>query len=166
VLLRFEILTAVKTEITVFCVVTPCSDVVRYRRFGGPCCFHLQGEGDRGSMDIWNVGIPTTMQKTEYWLRIFFQVHVDCICTEHTSLKSATTSKQIYVSPSATEGEKWMPIDSFVTLLSNGYQGLFPWGQSGRGVKLTTHLHLVPRSKNEWSYTSTPPIRLNGVVLS
>jgi hypothetical protein len=26
--------------------------------------------------------------------------------------------------------------------------------------------HLVPRSKNEWSYTSTPPIRLNGVVLS
>jgi hypothetical protein len=30
----------------------------------------------------------------------------------------------------------------------------------------TTHLHLVPRSKNEWSYTYTPPIRLNGVVLS
>jgi hypothetical protein len=23
-------------------------------------------------------------------------------------------------------------------------------------VKLTTHLRLVPRSKNEWSYTSTP----------
>jgi len=23
-------------------------------------------------------------------------------------------------------------------------------------VKLTTHLHLVARSKNEWSYTSTP----------
>jgi len=21
---------------------------------------------------------------------------------------------------------------------------------------MTTHLHLVPRSKNEWSYTSTP----------
>jgi hypothetical protein len=42
------------------------------------------------------------------------------------------------------------------SLLSNGYQGLFPCGQSGRDVKLTTHLHLVPRSKNEWSYTSTP----------
>jgi len=28
-----------------------------------------------------------------------------------------------------------------------------------------TQLHLVPRSKNEWSYTSTP-IRLHGVVLS
>jgi hypothetical protein len=36
----------------------------------------------------------------------------------------------------------------------------------GLGVKLTTHLHLVPRSKNEWRYTSTPPIRLHGVVLS
>jgi hypothetical protein len=33
-------------------------------------------------------------------------------------------------------------------------------------VKLTTHLLLVPRSKNAWSYTSTPPVRLHGVVLS
>jgi hypothetical protein len=41
----------------------------------------------------------------------------------------------------------------------------FPGGKSGRGVKLTTHLHLVPRSKIEWSYNSTPPIRLHGVVL-
>jgi hypothetical protein len=23
-------------------------------------------------------------------------------------------------------------------------------------VKLTNHVHLAPRSKNEWSYTSTP----------
>jgi hypothetical protein len=49
------------------------------------------------------------------------------------------------------------------SLVPNGYQGLFPWG---RGVKLTTHLHLVLRSKSEWSYTSTPPILLHGVVLS
>jgi hypothetical protein len=28
------------------------------------------------------------------------------------------------------------------------------------------HLYLVPRSKNAWSYTSIPPIRLHGVVLS
>jgi hypothetical protein len=33
-------------------------------------------------------------------------------------------------------------------------------------VKLTTHLSLVLRSKNAWSCTSTPPIRLRGVVLS
>jgi hypothetical protein len=36
------------------------------------------------------------------------------------------------------------------------YKGLFPWGKSDWGVKLTTHLHIVLRSKNEWSYTSTP----------
>jgi hypothetical protein len=46
----------------------------------------------------------------------------------------------------------WVPPN----LLSNGYQGLFPWGLSGLDVKLTTHLHLEPRSKNAWSYTSTP----------
>jgi hypothetical protein len=31
---------------------------------------------------------------------------------------------------------------------------------------VTTYLILVPRSKNAWSYTSTPPTRLRGVVLS
>jgi hypothetical protein len=33
------------------------------------------------------------------------------------------------------------------SLLSNGYWGLFPHRQSGRVVKLTTHLHLVPELK-------------------
>jgi hypothetical protein len=33
------------------------------------------------------------------------------------------------------------------SLLSNGYQGFFPWRQSGWGGKLTNHLHLVPRSR-------------------
>jgi len=33
-------------------------------------------------------------------------------------------------------------------------------------MKLTTHLHLVPGSKNVRSCTSTPPIRLHGVALS
>jgi hypothetical protein len=32
-------------------------------------------------------------------------------------------------------------------LLSNGYRGLFPRGYIGRGVKLATHLQLVPRSR-------------------
>jgi len=32
-------------------------------------------------------------------------------------------------------------------------------------VKLTTHLHLVPRSRNAWSYTPTPPVRIHVVVL-
>jgi len=33
-------------------------------------------------------------------------------------------------------------------------------------MKLTIHLHLLLRSNNVWYYTSTPPIRLHGVVLS
>jgi hypothetical protein len=32
-------------------------------------------------------------------------------------------------------------------LLYNGNRGLFPRGYSGRGVKLTAHLQLVPRSR-------------------
>jgi hypothetical protein len=50
---------------------------------------------------------------------------------------------------------------------------LICWGEnantiknSGQGMKLTTHLHLVLRSKNVWRYTSTPPIHLHGMVLS
>jgi hypothetical protein len=33
------------------------------------------------------------------------------------------------------------------SLISNGYQGLFPWGQSGRGVRLTTHLPIQCRGQ-------------------
>jgi hypothetical protein len=44
--------------------------------------------------------------------------------------------------------------------------GSFPGGKAAGGVKLTTHLYLMSRSKNAWSYTSTPPLRLHGVVLS
>jgi hypothetical protein len=40
---------------------------------------------------------------------------------------------------------------------SEAHPASCPMGMGGgRGVKLTTHLHLVPRLKNEWSYTSTP----------
>jgi hypothetical protein len=35
--------------------------------------------------------------------------------------------------------------------------------ESGRGVTLTPHPFLVPRSKTEWSYTSTLPKGLRGL---
>jgi hypothetical protein len=38
-------------QVEVFWTVTPCIAVVRHKRFGGPCCFHLQGEGG-DSMDF------------------------------------------------------------------------------------------------------------------
>jgi hypothetical protein len=38
-----DIYTTVNIQVEVFWVVTPCSAVVGYHRFGGPCCLHLQG---------------------------------------------------------------------------------------------------------------------------
>jgi hypothetical protein len=43
------------------------------------------------------------------------------------------------------------------SLLSNGYQGLFPRGESGRGVKLFIHFQLVSRSRKLGSIHPLPP---------
>jgi hypothetical protein len=40
---------------------------------------------------------------------------------------------------------------------------LSPGVKRGRGVMLTTHPYLVPRSRMSRSYTSSPPKRLHGV---
>jgi hypothetical protein len=45
-----------------------------------------------------------------------------------------------------------------------GTRGSFP--EVKRPGREADHSHLMPRSKNEWSYTSIPPVRLHGVVLS
>jgi len=37
-------------------------------------------------------------------------------------------------------------------------------GQSGRGTLFTTHTYLEPRLKKEYSYTSTPPLGLHGLL--
>jgi hypothetical protein len=42
------------------------------------------------------------------------------------------------------------------SLLSNEYRGLFSRGNSGRGVKLTTHLQLVPRERKFGSIYPLP----------
>jgi hypothetical protein len=44
-------------------------------------------------------------------------------------------------------------------------EGPFPGAKRGRGVTLTTHPHLVPRSRMSRSYTSSPPKRLYGVYI-
>jgi len=78
-------------QVKVITVVTPCSNVVGYQRFGGPSIFSAwtsetlvfyhnpEGFGlnlhpeDGGSMDLWNVWYPTitlhgvTTQKTSMW---------------------------------------------------------------------------------------------------
>jgi hypothetical protein len=53
------------------------------------------------------------------------------------------------------------------SLLSNGYHGLFPLGVERPGREAD---HSPPSSADVkecvWSYTSTPPVRLHGVVLN
>jgi hypothetical protein len=50
-------------------------------------------------------------------------------------------------------------------LQSNWYWDFFPRGLNGRGLKLTTHLQLMPRSKKVDLYIYSP-IRLHGLVLN
>jgi len=47
-----------------------------------------------------------------------------------------------------------------------GTGGSFHRGQSGWGMGLTTHLHLVPRSRMCVAIPSTPPTCLHGMMLS
>jgi hypothetical protein len=42
--------------------------------------------------------------------------------------------------------------------LSNGYQGLFPRGQNGRGMKLTTRFHLMALVRKRTIRTERPPL--------
>jgi hypothetical protein len=44
-----------------------------------------------------------------------------------------------------------------------GIEGTFPGAKHGRGVTLTTHPHLAPRSRMSRSYISSPPKRYHGV---
>jgi hypothetical protein len=51
------------------------------------------------------------------------------------------------------------------SLQSSGYLGLLPRGHSGPEVKLTTHLHLVPRSRMVELHLSSPT-HLHGLVFN
>jgi hypothetical protein len=53
---RFWVLTAMKIQVVVFLVLTQCTDVVGYQRFGGPCCHHVDPE-DRRNVVLRNVDI-------------------------------------------------------------------------------------------------------------
>jgi hypothetical protein len=50
--------------------------------------------------------------------------------------------------------------------LSNGYQGLFPWGVEHPGRETDHPPPSGAEIKNAWSYTSTPPVCLYDVVLN
>jgi hypothetical protein len=62
-----------------------------------------------------------------------------------------------------SEFDSWWGREIF-SRLALGHTGLFPWGQSRRGMKLATHLHLVPRLRIAELYLHST-ISLQAVVL-
>jgi hypothetical protein len=68
-----------------------------------------------------------------------------CACLPY--IFAATLHKQLPTSPCATCWPDTLCLYQCLRLYGDSLQikGLFPWGESGRIVKLTTHLHLVMR---------------------
>jgi len=135
---------SVTIQVVVFWVVMPCSVVVGYHCFGRPCCLHFKGEDS--FISLWN-------QRQHGPLKCLYPT---------TSLHYVTTQKTstwIFIIVLVWNLCLWST--KIFLMLS---QGLFPWGI--KCMQQTTHLHLVPRSRNTRSYTSVPPIRLHDLVLS
>jgi hypothetical protein len=72
--------------------------------------------------------------------------------------RGSRQGKQIFSTPQHLD-QLWGP----PSLLSNGYHGMYSRGKSSGDVKLTTHLHLVPRSRMVELYLHSP-ICLHGIV--
>jgi hypothetical protein len=76
-----------------------------------------------------------------------------------------TSLKEIVCDCGLLADRPWRPdrLRGPPSLLSNGHRGPFPRWCSCRGVNLTTHLHLLSRSRMAELYFHSS-IRLNGVV--
>jgi hypothetical protein len=72
-----------KIQVVVFCIVTPCSDVVGYQRFGRPCCPYLQGEVKVEAARSSETGVPTTsLRGVTIWKTITGIFHSFCFGME------------------------------------------------------------------------------------
>jgi len=87
----------------------------------------------------------------------FYPLFWSCVAQWYNAvLRAGWTSRpgrglEFFTSP-PRQDRLWSP----PSLLTNWYQGLFPWRQSGQGVKLTTHFHLVPSSRMRWAIPPLP----------
>jgi hypothetical protein len=154
-----------------------CSDTVGYQRFGGPRCHHLQGKlkmgvawssetlvsyNDLTESWLWcrslrlkkvNQELPTVLfhKFVSYFIKISVGIAIGVLGFDSRQglwIFMSTTASITALEPIQTPIQ-WVP-------------GALP----SEIKRLTTHLHLLPKSKNAWGYTSTPPICLHGVVLS
>jgi len=89
-------------------------------------------------------------------------VHTVCALCSDTARKSDVSNWVLYgwLSSATVQTGPWGP----PSLLYNGYRRLFPGNKAAGGVALTTHTHLAPWFKIEYSYTPTPPLGLRGLL--
>jgi hypothetical protein len=66
---------AVNIQFDVFWAMTPCSFVVGYQSFGGPCCLHHPEDG--GSMVLWNICILPQHYTVSKLQDVRSNIHVD-----------------------------------------------------------------------------------------
>jgi hypothetical protein len=141
---RFGIFMAVIFQVEVFRVATPCSVVVRYQCFEGPCSLHLHS---------------VTSRKTQTWTYIFIATKTSRLplgtCFHLKCYQSMTMITEVMINWEIPENKGEGLIFSHIcflyftetteylrrnlaiglkvnfgppSLLSSGYQGLFPWG--------------------------------------
>jgi hypothetical protein len=92
-----------------------------------------------------------------------------CICPLFSCVNICDSSVTIVIVLWDGWSEVWIPAGAKCvhrlwgppSLLFHGYQEHFTWRVNGQGMRLTTHLHRVPRLRIEWSCTSRPCRCLN-----
>jgi hypothetical protein len=87
----------------------------------------------------------------------FFIIQTNCICVVVWDNVVCIATCYCLDGPGIESWRKWdVPHPaSYITGTRS-----FSWGYSGRSMALTTHPHLAPKLKKEWSYTSTPSLGL------